>query len=499
MKTEKTLLSQRSLHCTILLVLCFIISPVALVKAQYCTGDSLALVEIYKATNGASWTSSANWLTGPLKTWEGVQLTDNRVTGLSLPSNNLTGKLPYHIGFLQELRTLSLQGNNLTGGLPSALVFLQKLRVLNFSNNKFTGSIPSTLGFNSSLMSLNLSGNKLTGSLPASLALLSKLAFLDLSNNQLGGSIPAALGYLGKLQSLALNNNKLSGGIPTTIGNLNSAKEIYLFNNQLSGSIPSGIGELDSVIFFNASNNKLSGALPASTANLKFIYFLNIESNQIKDLPNLSGVSSLFQLYVANNKLTFADIEPNITKVQGGNYAPQDSVGTNQVVEVCAGATLTLPGNYIESSPNNTYTWFKTDFSFIADPSSSPVLTIPNVTAANGGLYSVEIANSVATDLLLYRRTVRVKVKTCPSSAQALQSGDTKVYPVPFSQSATVEIAGEKEGARIIVTDLNGNVLERHDDVKGGTAQIGENLQKGTYLVQSIHDGKREAVRVIKN
>lgn len=483
------------LCATVLAIACCIAAPQA--KAQVCIGDSLALVEVYQATGGPGWTSSTNWLTGPLATWQGVTVSGNRVTSLSLPFNHLTGTLPYHLGFLQELTNLSLQGNSLTGSIPAALVFLQKLTVLNLSTNTFSGSIPATLGFTQSLKSLNLSGNTLTGQVPGTLGLLSKLVSLDLSRNQLSGSIPSSLGALAKLQDLSLANNKLTGTIPSTIGGLNSVREVYLFDNKLSGALPNAIGSLDSVVIFNAANNRFTGAVPATIASLQFLYFFNVEGNQIKDLPNLSASTSLLQLYVANNKLTFADIEPNIAMARGGNYAPQDSIGTNKVVNICAGQTLTLPNNYIEASPNNTYTWFKTDFSFIGDPTADPVLTIPNVTAANSGLYSVQVANSVATDLLLYRKTVRVNVSTCATSMRALRTGDTKVYPVPFESTTTVEVAGE--AAQVLVMDADGNVLETHTSEAQKSIQVGGTLKKGTYIVQSLHGGKKEIVRIVKN
>lgn len=492
MKTKRILLSSRLVAVAVLTIAGFLAAPA--VRAQVCVGDSLALVEIYRATNGASWTSSTNWLTGPVSTWQGVAVTGERVTALTLTFNNLTGSLPLHLGFLQELTGLSLQGNALTGPVPVALVFLQKLKTVNLSDNELTGSIPATLGLTLSLSSLNLSGNKLTGSIPVTFALLSKLRALNLSNNQLTGSIPAALGLLSGLQTLELNDNQLTGQIPNTIGSLNSLREFFLFNNKLTGAIPNAIGSMDSVVFINLSNNRLTGAVPASIVNDKLLYFLNVESNQIKDVPNLSASTSLLQLYVANNKLTYADIEPNIVKAQNGSYAPQDSVGTNAVVTVCAGSSVTLPGNYIEASPNNSYTWFKKDLSYIAEPSTDASFTITNATPADAGLYTVEISNSVAVDLFLYRRTVRVKVGTC--AGKTASTSDISVFPVPFDGATTVAVGGE--AAQVVVLDGSGTVREKYDVAAQGSVQIGQRLERGTYLIQTIQGDKKESVRVIK-
>jgi Leucine-rich repeat (LRR) protein len=492
MKT-KSLLSLRVAGAVVMTIASMLAMPAA--KAQVNVGDSLALVQIYQSTGGSSWTSSTNWLTGPVATWQGVTVTGTRVTSLVLTFNNLTGSLPYHLGFLQELTALNLQGNNLSGSIPAALVFLQKLTSLNLSVNKFTGSIPVTLGLTFSLTSVNFSGNSLTGSIPATIGLLPNLRFLNLSGNQLSGSIPASIGFLKNLSVLTLNDNKLAGSIPATFAGLNRVSEVYIFNNKLSGSLPEAISGMDSIVFFNASNNKFTGAVPASVASLQFLYFFNVESNQIQDLPNLTSSTSLRQLYVASNKLTYVDIQPNLALVEDGSYIPQDSVGSNKTVTVCEGQPLVLPGNYIEASPDNSYTWFKTDFSFVST-SATQSITIPAATAANAGLYSVEIANSQVPNLLLYRRVVRVRVKACTSSAQTISTGDTKVFPVPFDESAMVEVAGED--ARIVVSDSFGNVVQTVDTTDK-SAEIGGGLKRGTYFVQSFHGGKKEVVRVVKN
>ncbi len=72
MKTKKSLLSQCRLMIVATIVACAFSTPRA--YAQTCVGDSLALVEIYNATNGASWTNSANWLTGPWRPGQVLRL-----------------------------------------------------------------------------------------------------------------------------------------------------------------------------------------------------------------------------------------------------------------------------------------------------------------------------------------------------------------------------------------------------------------------------------------
>lgn len=475
-----------------LLVLCTLSG-----KAQVSIGDSLALVDLYNNTNGTGWTSKTNWLTGPVATWQGVTLTNGRVTTLQLALNNLTGSLPYHIGFLQELKALRLNGNKLQGSLPLALVFLQKLENLNLSENQFTGSIPSTAGFMLKLTDLNLSKNKFSGSIPTSIALLQKLRKLDLSGNQLTGSIPAQIGLLASLEGLYLSGNKLQGTIPSFIGNLGKATDVYLNDNMLSGSLPSSLGDLDSLVFFNASNNNLTGAVPSSLNGLTRLYFFNISGNQIQDLPNLSGITSLFQLTVASNRLTFADIQPNLSRMLPGSYIPQDSVGTNLSVSVCAGDTLKLSADVIESDPNNRFIWFTTDGSFVSDELSTPFLAIPNAQAAQSGVYAAVISNSNVPDLFLYRKSIKVTVQACAS--KTVTTGETSVYPVPFDNTASVKVnTASVESLKITVRNASGYAVETFQATTSDAVVIGASLERGTYLVESVHGGKKEVVRVIK-
>src|SRR3954462_9596910 len=81
--------------------------------------DSLALVDLYNSTDGANWSSNENWLTGPVSTWYGVEVTGTRVTGMFMLLNSLKGSIPSSIGNLTKLVNLGLEDNQLTGNIPS--------------------------------------------------------------------------------------------------------------------------------------------------------------------------------------------------------------------------------------------------------------------------------------------------------------------------------------------------------------------------------------------
>jgi len=187
-------------------------------------GDSLALVALHEATNGANWTNTWD-LMQPMSTWYGVTVnTEGCVTCLDLNGNSCI--------FGDGLDG----GNNLVGNLPTELGSLTNLTYLDLGYNQLKGSIPSELGSLANLTGLDLSNNQLSGNIPTELGNLTDLSGLYLNNNQLNGSIPMEFGNLSILMELALNSNQLQGSIPIELNNLFSI--ISLDDNQLSGTIP---------------------------------------------------------------------------------------------------------------------------------------------------------------------------------------------------------------------------------------------------------------------
>lgn len=497
MKTGKFLQSSLRLLRLAVLALLLMAGIYAPANAQVSYADSLALVEIYNSTNGSGWTSSTNWLTAPVSTWEGVTVTNGRVTGLSLPFNNLTGSLPFHVGFLQKLAFLELPGNSISGPIPSVIIFLTSLEDLNLSENQFSGPIPPLLGLNLKLQTLNLSFNQLSGQIPSSLALLQKATNINLSVNQLTGSIPLALGFLKNVERLYLNENQLTGTIPHTIGNMEKAVEIYLYNNKLTGTIPSSVSSLDSLVWFNVSNNDLTGNVPAAIATMPNLFHFNISGNEIAGLPNLSAMTSLGQLRVRDNRLTFEDLEPNKPKLASPTfYTPQDSVGTAATVALCVGDTLKLTADFTGSQPNNRYRWFLTPATAVTATSASPVLTIPNVQTSNSGTYFARCTNTVVTGLTIVRRPVQVTVTECAAAAESAM----RVYPTPFENETNLFINSEREeDMEVTVHDKDGRVVETLSGLKTNQdLKIGSQLKSGLYYLNAVHGGKKEVIRIIK-
>ncbi|WP_299678832.1 leucine-rich repeat domain-containing protein [uncultured Tenacibaculum sp.] len=115
-----------------------------------------ALVDMYNALGGGSWTNNENWtgvlnraiMNSPFNTtkWQGITTEivngGKHITRINLSSNNLTGTLPESLGSLSELKYLDLNTNNLENNLPSSLNQLTKLETLLVSSNNLKGTIP---------------------------------------------------------------------------------------------------------------------------------------------------------------------------------------------------------------------------------------------------------------------------------------------------------------------------------------------------------------------
>ncbi|MBA7614839.1 hypothetical protein ES703_22113 [subsurface metagenome] len=139
--------------------------------------DSLALVELYNATDGDNWTNKTDWLTGPVSSWYRVTVTDGRVAEVKPSGNNLSGTIPSSIGDLVNLTILRLETNRLSGAVPTEIDSLTSLTDLRLSDNQLT-AIPDEINNLIQLQYLYLKNNQLVA-LPDLTALTSTLIYVD--------------------------------------------------------------------------------------------------------------------------------------------------------------------------------------------------------------------------------------------------------------------------------------------------------------------------------
>jgi hypothetical protein len=199
----------------------------------------LALVELYRSTNGSGWLESTGWLAGNPCTvpWHGIECVGNNVTDIVLDDNNLIGTLPA-ITVLDDLSGLvvfDLAENMIEGQIPD-LSLLPALNSIHLGENLFTGTVPVGLWTKANLLEINLSENEVTGSIAT--MTLPALTSLNLANSGLSGAIPAGLWSSTSLTSLDLSENGFTGSIDPTIGGLVLLQTLDISDNELTGLMP---------------------------------------------------------------------------------------------------------------------------------------------------------------------------------------------------------------------------------------------------------------------
>ena len=270
---------------------------------------------------------------------------EERVLGLYMPSNNLTGLLPAHLALATHLQVIELGGNKISGTLPTELALLTSLSTLDLSNNHLVGTLPPTLFSASTWRTVSVRGAVVGGSLSGCGDGIVSHGRTDcnppsivLSGNSLSGSLPSELGsirssevtfYCGDgsiaaaspstdgidycantqlcpcgpccycscsvprdLQVLALHRNRISGSLPTQLGAIELAlvptpEQPDVFS---LGRSPSRLsGHLHDISF---GYNRLSGSVPIELGNLTALKELRMPNNHLSGtLPDAIRVN----------------------------------------------------------------------------------------------------------------------------------------------------------------------------------------------------------------
>lgn len=314
-------------------VVCLLVLATPPALAAVPSAERDALIALYEATGGSSWSESGGWLgaAGTECSWFGVSCNDEgtAVTTLSLAANNLVGTLPAKLAALTRLRALDLSDNALTGAIGSEITALTSLESLLLTRNALSGTIPSSIGALTKLRVLALDECGLSGaipsqigqltaleelyldqsgftSLPSAIGGLVNLVALDAAANAIEGTIPKELGALVALESLYLQMNRFTGSIPAELRTMTSLRDLNLSENQLTGPIPKELGELAQLRWLDLSMNQLSGAIPPEIGNLANLEALALYMNALGgSIPSeLNGLTHLEELLLANNQLT---------------------------------------------------------------------------------------------------------------------------------------------------------------------------------------------------
>ncbi|CAI9110212.1 OLC1v1010202C1 [Oldenlandia corymbosa var. corymbosa] len=144
-----------------------------------------------------------NFLTGPIP----PQVFKLDLDVLFLNNNGFTGNIPENLGQTPVL-FLTLANNKLTGPIPKSIgqTAINLLEVL-LLNNQLSGCLPYEIGFLNKTTIFDASINKLTGPIPNSFGCLEEMQIMNFTFNQLYGAVPESLCALDDLMSVDLRFN----------------------------------------------------------------------------------------------------------------------------------------------------------------------------------------------------------------------------------------------------------------------------------------------------
>lgn len=160
------------------------------IRQGYVDREREALIALYEATNGDSWTNNTNWCSDrPLGEWYGIRTNgDGSVIDITLNSNNLSGPIPDIFDNLPGLRLLQLSRNKLTGELPQSL-YSVNLSSLYLANNQLEGEISEQVGNWQDLSTIEISDNNFSGLVPKAFGTLPRLTYCGLIMNRFSGEL----------------------------------------------------------------------------------------------------------------------------------------------------------------------------------------------------------------------------------------------------------------------------------------------------------------------
>lgn len=350
--------------------------------------DYSALIKFFNDMGGKDWIEPWD-LEKPVTTWKGVELDeDGNVIALSLPTNNLVGKLSDAV-------------------MIDGILISKSLRYINLSGNKITGQIPINLKNLNNLEYLDLSNNLLSGKIGSEINSLTNLVTLWLAYNQFT-EIDIDFAKLPNLKNLFLQHNNLQK-LNDNIGDSPNLELLSLQGNELK-TLPDAIGKLSKLKYLDISNNNLV-AVPQSIVNLLSLETLLMHDNFIKVLPNgMTNLQNLTLFTTYDNFLEFGSLEPLRNWWAVGQrsvniiYSPQGKIGQPQELIVQVGSPLTLK---IETTGTaNQYQWFKNNVPIAG--ANSATFTIPSLTVQDAGTYTLQVHNSLVPALTLQSNSMVV-------------------------------------------------------------------------------------------
>ncbi|KAK8692968.1 hypothetical protein V6N13_070569 [Hibiscus sabdariffa] len=268
--------------------------------------------------------------------WPGISCSEQqRVIGINLSENNISGEMFGNFSALTELQHLDLSRNTIGGDVPDdlsrckslvhlnlshnildgklELKELSRLEMLDLSVNRLHGDIELNFpGICQSLIVANLSTNNFTGEIDSCFDGCLNLKYLDLSSNKFGGHLWGGFRRLIEfsvsenfvsgtisgsmfagncsLQLLDLSENNFHGAVPGEISNCKDLAILHVGGNKFNGSIPPELGSISSLEALFLGNNSFSSVIPESLLNLSNLEFLDLSNHKFGgEIQNIFG------------------------------------------------------------------------------------------------------------------------------------------------------------------------------------------------------------------
>lgn len=474
-----------------------------LANSQVLESDSLALVAFYNENGGEFWFNDDNWLDGPVNTWHGISVENDRVTEVGFYDNGLTGTFPVSLTELDSLRELELGKNSLTGILPDEIGNLTAMIYFGVRSNSFSGEIPATIGNCNFLEALNISVNEFEGTFPSTLSSLTNLTRITAHKNQLSGPFPEVLLDMPWMTYLLLETNNFTGLIPAEIDTLKNLTTLNLASCQFSGPMPkihhltqlSALhlgdmeleGDLDTILgyhpnlyYFTPQLNRFTGRISPEHFNadeLELVHFNGNRFTKIDDWFAFADTGVLSRFYIQDNALDFDDIEPVAhLPVSNFQYDNQAKLGETDTV------ILSADGNYTMHSPMQSnaviYQWY---FNGDTIPGATGVdFTVTDFDNSKAGMYHFDARHPDFPDLALESHSTIIQGETV--SVSEIAPASWSVYPNPVKRNMTVSLMNAFDKATIEMFNMQGSLMYRREIAGKEKVNI-QHLMPGVYTI----------------
>jgi hypothetical protein len=237
--------------------------------------EKRALLKFFESTGGNEWKIKTGWdgeNEMDVAEWEGVTVSNGKVSEISLPGNNLKGEIPECLIELMHAHGFDFSSNSLSGVIPM-LVLRMKVRgcAMNFSKN---GNLvlPPDIGALGDVGSLDLSHCSLSGIFPDALFdKLFTLYFFNLKGNNFEIANPVhrklVLEYTNftELEAIEICNQAPEDGtvawIPPSFNRCGQLKKLKLEWNALHGQVPE-LMDCANLVEIDLGANNLTGEIP---------------------------------------------------------------------------------------------------------------------------------------------------------------------------------------------------------------------------------------------